>query len=194
MKFGDVRFKGKRVLLLQGPVGPFFRNLAKDLEAVGAEVMKINFNAGDWLFYPRRASSFKGSLVDWLPELKRYLLENRIDAVLLFGDCRPVHEGVRQLGRKMGFAVGVFEEGYLRPDHVTFEPIGVNGHSQFHESLETWLEQQFNTDVDTEDDAEAAVSSSGRLLDPHQKVGRTYWHGAIFGMLYFFAAWLGQLS
>lgn len=42
-------FASKRVLLLQGPVGPFFWNLAKDLRSVGATVFKFNFNAGDWL-------------------------------------------------------------------------------------------------------------------------------------------------
>ena len=40
-------FCGKRVLLLQGPVGPFFSNLAHDLRHAGAEVLKVNFNAGD---------------------------------------------------------------------------------------------------------------------------------------------------
>ncbi len=45
-------FTGKRVLLLQGPVGPFFWNLSKDLQKRGADVFKFNFNAGDALFYP----------------------------------------------------------------------------------------------------------------------------------------------
>ncbi len=43
---------GKRVLLLQSPVGPFFRRLAQDLRWVGAQVCKVNFNGGDLLFYP----------------------------------------------------------------------------------------------------------------------------------------------
>ena len=42
----------RRVLLLQGPIGPFFRNLGDDLIQAGATVHKINFNGGDWLFYP----------------------------------------------------------------------------------------------------------------------------------------------
>src|SRR5207253_3330067 len=41
--------RGKRVLLLQGPVGPFFRRLAARLRAAGAEVHKVNFNGGDGL-------------------------------------------------------------------------------------------------------------------------------------------------
>ena len=56
---------GKKVLLLQGPVGPFFHGLAQDLRAVGAEVHKVNFNGGDKLFYWRDAHSFKGKLEQW---------------------------------------------------------------------------------------------------------------------------------
>lgn len=44
-------FRGRNVLLLQGPVGPFFSRLAHDLELAGASVHKVNFNAGDSLFY-----------------------------------------------------------------------------------------------------------------------------------------------
>ena len=39
------------VLLLQGPVGPFFSRIAEDLSQRGFVVHKINFNGGDKLFY-----------------------------------------------------------------------------------------------------------------------------------------------
>ena len=45
----------RRVLLLQGPIGPFFRRLARFLEQHGTDVFKINFNAGDALFYTAAA-------------------------------------------------------------------------------------------------------------------------------------------
>ena len=41
------RFAGSNVLLLQGPIGLFFRRLARDLTAQGAHVTKVAFNAGD---------------------------------------------------------------------------------------------------------------------------------------------------
>lgn len=47
---GLAQFAGKRVLLLQGPVGPFFARLTAELRPVNATVYKVNFNAGDWLF------------------------------------------------------------------------------------------------------------------------------------------------
>ena len=43
------RFRVKRPLLLQGPMGTFFRRFASELRAGGAVVKKINFNAGDSL-------------------------------------------------------------------------------------------------------------------------------------------------
>lgn len=54
-------FCGKRVLLLQGPIGPFFKNLSVDLTNAGATVFKINFNGGDCFFYPN-AINYKGRL------------------------------------------------------------------------------------------------------------------------------------
>lgn len=59
---GLEQFKDKRVLLLQGPVGPFFKRLAADLRGAGAQVHKVNFNAGDWLFYPRGAIAYRGTM------------------------------------------------------------------------------------------------------------------------------------
>ena len=42
----------KNILLLQGPVGYFFSDLYQHLKQNGAKkVIKINFNAGDDLFY-----------------------------------------------------------------------------------------------------------------------------------------------
>lgn len=178
-------FAGKRVLLLQGPVGPFFWNLAKDLRRKGAEVFKFNFNAGDWLFYPRCARSFKGNLAQWPAELQAFMRAQQIDVVLLFGDCRPVHACVRGLAQELGCVLGVFEEGYLRPDYVTFEPVGVNGNSAFAQSLAPWLVQQaMRTPYKNAEPVSAPATT--------QAVGNSFWHAATWGMLYFFAAWLGQ--
>lgn len=178
-------FAGKRVLLLQGPVGPFFWNLAKDLRRKGAEVFKFNFNAGDWLFYPRCARSFKGNLAQWPAELEAFMRAQQINVVLLFGDCRPVHACVRGLAQELGCVLGVFEEGYLRPDYVTFEPVGVNGNSVFAQSLAPWLVQQAMRPPYKNAEPVSAPATT-------QPVGNSFWHAATWGMLYFFAAWLGQ--
>ena len=54
-------FSNKNVLFLQGPVGPFFRRLAKDLQTRDNKVYKINFNGGDYFFFPQ-ASNYRESI------------------------------------------------------------------------------------------------------------------------------------
>ena len=39
------------VLLLQGPIGPFFSRFSKELSERGFNVHKVNLNGGDKLFY-----------------------------------------------------------------------------------------------------------------------------------------------
>src|SRR5256885_5868141 len=87
----------KRVLLLQGPVGPFFRRLAKLLRAAGAEVHKVNFNGGDCLFYPTDAPTRRGHPRDW-PQFLAPLLEPRRDGnLLLFRASPPIHPEARHV-------------------------------------------------------------------------------------------------
>jgi capsular polysaccharide export protein len=115
--------------MLQGPVGPFFARLAQDLRWAGARVHKINFNGGDLCYFPRGATNF-GGRADEFPEfLETLCRELRIDVIMLFGDCRPIHECVRPIADRVGIRVEVFEEGYVRPDYITMETYGVNGHS-----------------------------------------------------------------
>jgi capsular polysaccharide export protein len=124
-------FRGKRVLLLQGPLGPFFRRLAADLTEAGAVVHKVNFNGGDWLFFPGpRAIAFRGRPEAWPAFFESLLDRLKIDIVLLFGDCRLYHREAHAIAMARGLDIGVFEEGYLRPDWITLELFGVNGHSQ----------------------------------------------------------------
>ncbi|EIC22571.1 capsule biosynthesis protein [Thiorhodovibrio frisius] len=122
-------FAGQRVLLLQGPMGPFFWRLRLDLEAAGAEVFKINFCPGDRLYYPNDAIDYRGTLEDWPNYLSRLLARLDVDAVFLFGDCRHYHLGVPDVIRWQRAVLYVFEEGYLRPDFITVEKGGVNNFS-----------------------------------------------------------------
>ena len=59
---GIQSFAGKHVLLLQGPLGPFFRRLSRDLKEAGARVSKINFHGGDWVFYPTGSIRYRGRM------------------------------------------------------------------------------------------------------------------------------------
>jgi capsular polysaccharide export protein len=120
---------GKSVLLLQGPIGPYFRRLARDLRHAGASrVLKVNFCGGDQLFYPGGIpyTGPQGEVPAFVEDLVR---AGSLDAVALFGDCRPVHAGIAAACARAGVRLYVFEEGYFRPSWVTCEEGGVNGHS-----------------------------------------------------------------
>ena len=122
-------FKNKNILFLQGPVGPFFNRIGAQLRKVGARVFKINFNGGDWLFGGRDAINFRQHPRQWATFFEQQLLQHQIEAVILFGDCRPIHATARRIALKHNIAVFVFEEGYVRPNFVTLERFGVNNHS-----------------------------------------------------------------
>ena len=165
-------FRDKRVLLLQGPVGPFFRRLSDDLEQAGARVFKVNFNGGDWLFYSSNSFNYRGTIPDWPEYLEALLDRLLIDIILLFGDCRPIHIPVHEIAHRRGIRIGVFEEGYVRPDYITLERLGVNGHSVIPRSAIFYLNQP--------------PMSIERTLP----VGNTFWYATRWAVMYYFAAGL----
>ena len=125
----------QNVLLLQGPVGPFFSKLASFFRQRGTKTHKINFNPGDeWFYSPKEANTFLYNFtLDYWPEyLEQYLVRNQITAIFLFGDCRPIHQPAKQLCEKYGLDLWVFEEGYYRPHYFTMEYFGVNANSSFY--------------------------------------------------------------
>ncbi len=122
-------YKGKNVLLLQGPKGPLFWRLKKDLEKAGANVYKINFSGGDWIFYPFQCINYRGKNEDFGKFLDKFLQEKKIDIVLLFSDSRPIHREAFKTLKEKDIIIGVMEEGYVRPNYITIEPEGVNGYS-----------------------------------------------------------------
>ena len=121
-------FKNKRVLLLQGPVGPFFNRFAQDLQLLNSTIHKINFNGGDEFFYPQ-GIRFVGKDTELKEFLISFIQTHKIDVMVMFGDCRAIHVEAKKAAQHENTEVFVFEEGYLRPNHITLESQGVNGHS-----------------------------------------------------------------
>lgn len=120
----------RRLLFLQGLATGFFPQLARALLDRGHAVRRINFNGGDRLFWPLPgALDFTGDLEDWPAFLKARVVEWEITDIILFGDCRPYHLVAREIAQRLQIDVHVAEEGYLRPNWITFERGGVNGHS-----------------------------------------------------------------
>ncbi|MDF0487747.1 capsular biosynthesis protein [Sphingomonas sp. H39-1-10] len=126
-------------LFLQGPPGPFFAQLAAGLKAEGHRCCRINFHGGDWLDWRGAAYDFTGDLKAWPDYLASVLDEKGVTDIVLFGDCRPLHEAAISLANDRRLAVHVFEEGYVRPDWVTLERGGVNGHSSLPRDPQEYL-------------------------------------------------------
>lgn len=136
--FSPVR---RRFLFLQGPPGPFFWLLAQELKQRGHPVFRINFNGGDRADWPGEATDYDGGMGHWNRFFDRFVRDNCITDILLFGDCRPLHLAAHGMAKLRDINIHVFEEGYIRPHWVTMEPDGVNGHSRLSRDPD-WLLQQ----------------------------------------------------
>jgi len=124
-----VRPLRRSFLFLQGPPGPFFWQLSRELSARGCAVHRINLNGGDRYDWPEGAVDYRGRLEAWPIFFDRFVREHDITDLVLYGDCRPMHLAAHRLAKLRGVAIHVYEEGYIRPDWMTLEPDGVNGHS-----------------------------------------------------------------
>lgn len=117
-------------LFLQGLATEFFARLGDALTIRGHAVRRINFNAGDALFWRRPGSfDYTGHPTDWPRILKGLILAHGVTDIVMFGDCRPLHAAAIPVAHLCGVTVWVFEEGYLRPGYITLEQEGVNGNS-----------------------------------------------------------------
>jgi capsular polysaccharide export protein len=116
-------------LFLQGIASPFFSDLGRTLKARGHQVRRINFCSGDWLFWRLPSDHYRGTRDGWDAYLDAYVARHDVTDIVLFGDCRPFHVTAREIAKTRGLRVHVFEEGYIRPNWITCELGGVNGHS-----------------------------------------------------------------
>ncbi|WP_298842614.1 capsule biosynthesis protein CapA [uncultured Roseobacter sp.] len=118
-------------MFLQGPHGPFFGQLARSLTASGARVIRVGFNSGDRVFWPRRTEyiPWRRSAGDWKVAVPELLRHHGVTDLVLYGDTRPIHADAVAAAKTAGLCVHVFEEGYLRPWWISYERDGSNGNS-----------------------------------------------------------------
>ena len=117
-------------LFLQGMATRFFERLGQALSVRGHAIYRVNFNGGDQAFWRLPgAVNFSGRPEEWPEFLDRLIVDKAISDIILFGDCRPLHRAAIRVGEARSLRIHVVEEGYLRPDWITFEEGGVNGHS-----------------------------------------------------------------
>ena len=119
------------VLMLQGPVGPFFDRLTHWLKSNGVPtVNRVTFSGGDeWDCNASIPMRFRGALVEWPVFLEYMFITFKVDCIVLFGQARPHHTKAMVLASLLGIKVVVVEEGYFRPHYITMELGGVNGYS-----------------------------------------------------------------
>lgn len=162
-------------MLLQGPVGPFFRRLADALQGAGARVRKVNFNAGDRFdFGAEGAVDFTGPTHELEAFYRALFAQEAADIVMLFGDQREPHRIARAVAEARGAAVYAFEEGYLRPDYITVERGGVNARSA--------------VSADPEEHQRCLERATPAVVP----VGATFWDLALHSASYGVAAYLGR--
>jgi capsular polysaccharide export protein len=117
-------------LFLQGIASPFFSRLADWLIARGERVARINFCAGDVLYWRGKpAANFNGPRAAFDEYLERFCDAGNVTDIVLFGDQRPLHVVAADFARRRGLRLHVFEEGYVRPSWVTLERGGTNAAS-----------------------------------------------------------------
>ena len=131
----SVIMNGKpKILLLQGPVGPFFDALGKYLEQNRCIVRRVIFNGGDWFYSSGRNLIFyRNGQSEWQTFLDKLSDDFKPDFAILFGDERPIHKVAIGIFTQKGIDYWCFEEGYIRPNFVTFERAGNNANSLLRE-------------------------------------------------------------
>lgn len=147
----DSLLLSKRVLLLQGPIGNFFSKFSQWLEGYGIQCFKVNFNGGDAFFSKDidLCFSYTGAPEDFSNWVGNFIKNHDIDAIVCFGDCRYYHQVTKKISLENRIKFFAFEEGYIRPNYVTFEENGVNFYSNFltHLKLNRSINSEKTSDV-----------------------------------------------
>jgi capsular polysaccharide export protein len=158
----------RHFLFLQGPPGPFFRQLASEVEKRGMRVHRINLSGGDHFDWPDGAVDFTGTFSEWPVFFDGFLRDHEITDLLLYGDCRPYHVAAHGIASLRGVRSHVLEEGYLRPDWMTLELEGVNARSTLSRDKDWFRAEARRVEGEAE---QASITASFR-----RRARDSYWH------------------
>jgi capsular polysaccharide export protein len=177
-QIGDI--KQKNILLLQGPMGNFFKRLDNQFREKGANTFRIGLNAGDAFFSNRdNYHPYRGTRKNWAGFIEQFLTQNKIHQVYLFGDCRFYQSQAIQVAKLLDIEVFVFEEGYVRPNYITLEKFGVNNFSLM--SRDSGFYDALNLAKIPDPVAEEANFSSTKMILSSMTY---YFMGNVFHFLY----------
>lgn len=154
-------------------MGTFFCRFATFLMEQGKQVRKINFNAGDALFYCHKdkMDNYRGTVADFDTFISQIIEQYHIDAVVCFNDCRPYHAVASRVTSELGVSFFVFEEGYLRPDYITLEEHGINGYSRLNPDL---------------------IEGFDKANDKPNYTANRFWRLCVASMVYYLVVFIGQ--
>ncbi|MEM8649917.1 MAG: hypothetical protein AAGF54_05245 [Pseudomonadota bacterium] len=127
------------VLLLQGPIGPFFKELQRELESQGSFTKRVIFNIAD-RFYSgsKNVEFFNLKPLLWESWLNNYIDAYNFDVIVLFGCEREQHIVARKVANERDIKVLSLEEGYIRPGFITAELGGNNRFSPMNHFFESY--------------------------------------------------------
>lgn len=117
------------ILLLQGPVGPFFSYFADYCIDHDVHVHKITFHYGEAWFYKHPQTIFKEDINKWQEYFINYILQHNIQQIFLIGAHKIYHKIAIESCKQHNVEIIVFEEGYIRSGFITVEKDGVNGNT-----------------------------------------------------------------
>ena len=123
----------RRFLFLQGPISPFFAELAAGLRALGhsdAADQPLPGRPAVLAWARRRPTIAAGSRIGRI-SLPAILERERITDLVLLGEQRPYHKVAIAAAKARGIAVTVTDYGYLRPDWIVLERDGMGAESRF---------------------------------------------------------------
>jgi capsular polysaccharide export protein len=122
----------RRFLFLQGPIAPFFSEVAAGLRGRGHKVHRVKLNLGDRLFWRGPgAVDYTGRPEEWAPWIDGFLAEHAITDLVLLGEQRFYHNVAIAAAKARGIAITVTDYGYVRPDWITLERDGMGDASLF---------------------------------------------------------------
>jgi capsular polysaccharide export protein len=131
----------KRFLFLQGPISPFFVEVAEGLRRRGHQTFRVNLNLGDRLFWRGPgAVDFTGHPDAWGAWIADFLDTNAITDLVLLGEQRFYHTVAIGAAKARGIAVTATDHGYVRPDWVILERDGIGEASLFPRDPATIME------------------------------------------------------
>lgn len=137
--------KSADILILQGPVGPFFADLQSEFEQQNLKTIRITFDKSDESYRSNgETRRYRGSSQQWAGYIRNVIKTERPEKLLVFGDGRLHHQEAIAIAKELGVKIWSMEEGYIRPGFIVCEREGNNANSPLKEAIlqDNWLIKQ----------------------------------------------------